>query len=264
MKMNPKDLQRWINDKQLNIVIQNYLIADKDAFTKLGYVPIVCTNITVGGKGHEKKYWLDIKEITSFDVENIENEEFFPLDYIEYRRTEPSSIKLSLLYRMIFKEGELKNRSLRGLLLISIIFGSFIFWILFFLRLIILFVLKGQFITSLDGIIIFLFLIVYWQLHKHIYIPVWKLPEHRVIKSPSVFLGLSELDADIEMYRDNERNQITRFTKFIATCPICTADIILREGQPDQKAPLVGRCVESPFAHVYSFDRVTMRGKYLE
>ena len=65
------------------------------------------------------------------------------------------------------------------------------------------------------------------------------------------------------MYRDNERNKITRFTKFIATCPICTADIVLREGQPDQKAHLVGRCVESPFAHVYSFDRVTMRGKYL-
>ena len=34
-------------------------------------------------------------------------------------------------------------------------------------------------------------------------------------------------------------------------------------GKPDQKAPLVGRCREAPHAHVYSFDRVTLKGFFL-
>lgn len=63
------------------------------------------------------------------------------------------------------------------------------------------------------------------------------------------------------MYRDQYKNQITRFTRFVGTCPICTADVVLRKGKPDFSVPLVGRCVESPFAHVYSFDRVTMKGR---
>ena len=37
----------------------------------------------------------------------------------------------------------------------------------------------------------------------------------------------------------------------------------LADGKPDQKAPLVGRCREAPHAHVYSFDRVTLRGYFL-
>ena len=77
------------------------------------------------------------------------------------------------------------------------------------------------------------------------------------------FIALHEDHADIEMYRDKDRNQLTRITRFKGVCPVCSADVVLREGRPDQKVPLVGRCVESPFAHVYSFDRVIMKGKKL-
>ena len=69
--------------------------------------------------------------------------------------------------------------------------------------------------------------------------------------------------ADFEMYRDRERNQLTRVTRFRGICPICSAEVVLRTGQTDHNLPLVGRCVESPFAHVYSFDRVLMIGKLL-
>lgn len=55
-------------------------------------------------------------------------------------------------------------------------------------------------------------------------------PEHRVIKAPSTFLAFNELEAEIEIYRDQDKNQITRFT---STCPTCAADVVLRSGQPD-------------------------------
>lgn len=65
------------------------------------------------------------------------------------------------------------------------------------------------------------------------------------------------------MQQSRERNQLTRITRFKGICPICSAEVVLRIGQPDHNLPLVGRCVESPFAHVYSFDRVLMCGKLL-
>jgi hypothetical protein len=34
-------------------------------------------------------------------------------------------------------------------------------------------------------------------------------------------------------------------------------------GKPDHKELLVGRCREAPHAHVYSFDRVTLKGYFL-
>lgn len=37
----------------------------------------------------------------------------------------------------------------------------------------------------------------------------------------------------------------------------------IQAGKPDQKQPLVGRCKEAPHAHVYSFDRMTMKGCFL-
>ena len=75
---------------------------------------------------------------------------------------------------------------------------------------------------------------------------------------------LSEEHADFEMYRDRDRNQLTRVTRFKGICLIYSAEVVLRAGKPDHNLPLVGRCVESPFAHVYSFDRVMMAGRLLK
>ena len=84
-----------------------------------------------------------------------------------------------------------------------------------------------------------------------------------MIKAPQfLFLALNEDEADMEMYRE-DGSAITRITRFTSTCPICTAPILLEDGKPDQKAPLVGRCREAPHAHVYSFDRVTLKGYFL-
>ena len=122
---------------------------------------------------------------------------------------------------------------------------------------------EGQKFTTLDLLLIVCLIVFSYLSFKYWYIPLWKLPEHRVIKAPMTFISLNEDHADIEMYRDRERNQLTRVTRFRGICPICSAEVVLRNGQPDQNFPLVGRCVESPFAHVYSFDRVLMIGKLL-
>ena len=98
---------------------------------------------------------------------------------------------------------------------------------------------------------------------RYFFMPLYVLPHHRVIKAPMFFANINVDNADIEMYRNKDKLNIARITEFTATCPICSGVIQLANGKPDQKQPLVGRCKESPHAHVYSFDRMTMKGYFL-
>ena len=268
-EIDPKELQKWIDDKKLNIVLNNIIQAEHKPFQDLDYCPVIRSNETRGGKGNEKLYWLDIEEkqedASGFSADqNVDGlNEINYTDQVEYHRKDPSTIKISLFYKLFFKHGEMKNKSWKGLVLITLIFVSVIFWLFYLIAVGLVLVREGQSFTSFNLLLLFGVVGFTWLLWRYQFVPIWNLPEHRVIKAPTVFLALSELDAEIEMYRDKDRNQITRFTKFTATCPICTADIVLREGKPYQDAPLVGRCVESPFAHVYSFDRVTMKGRQI-
>ena len=258
---DPKELQKWIDDKQLNKCLNNLVSSHLQDFQSLGYIPTVKKNETRGGQGNERVYWIDIEELVSTELEATE--ESVDIDTITYVREKPELIKVSLFYRLLFRQGELKNRSVQGAILILLIFFIVVFWILYLVSVSIVLTKAFSVLSQFNLICVVatgIFTAIMWKCWL---LPIWNLPEHRVIKAPSVFLAINESEAEIEIYRDQDRNQITRFTRFTATCPICTADVVLRAGQPDQKAPLVGRCVESPFAHVYSFDRVMLQGKRL-
>lgn len=258
--MDSKDLGKWMSDKKLKAYLDRVITKHTKKFEEIGYIPVVKTNHTIGGKGNERRYWLDINE---YAQPPIEEDQKFNEDQISYERVDPSAIKLSWFYRFIFKNGEIQNKSLRGLILLIIVFGSLFFWALYICVFAFILVREGQSFTSLDLLLIICLFIFSYLSYKYWAKPIWNLPEHRVIKAPMTFISLSEDHADIEMYRDRERNQLTRVTRFRGICPICSAEVVLRTGQPDHNLPLVGRCVESPFAHVYSFDRVMMTGSLL-
>ena len=75
--------------------------------------------------------------------------------------------------------------------------------------------------------------------------------------------GCVDDNADMEMYNGDSKFRITRITAFQSVCPICSAQIQIDYGKPDLKELLVGRCRESPLAHVYSFDMNTLKGFFL-
>lgn len=106
---------------------------------------------------------------------------------------------------------------------------------------------------------------MFYFYYKQFYHHLNKLPEYRIIKAPFPFKSFMHNNAEIEFFgkeKDYEYN-IVRITEIRSVCPICTAPILLMDGKPDQSAPLVGRCIEAPHAHVYSFDRVLMTGYFL-
>ena len=258
--MDSKDLGKWMNDKKLSAYLERVIKKNTKEFTEIGHIPVVKTNDTVGGKGNERRYWLDVNE---YIQPPIEEDQKYDEEQISYERIDPSEIKLSWFYRLIFKNGEIRNKSVRGLMMLIILILSILGWVIYIFAFALVLVRQGQQFTSLDLLFIACLIGFLYISFKNWLIPVWNLPEHRVIKAPVTFLSILEDHADIEMYRDRERNQLTRITRFKGVCPICSAEVVLRIGKPDHNLPLVGRCVESPFVHVYSFDRVMMTGRII-
>lgn len=68
--------------------------------------------------------------------------------------------------------------------------------------------------------------------------------------------------AQLEIWRDGSIST-WRLVRYTAVCPICASTIEVQPGEPDFPRRLVGRCAESPREHVYSFDRITRRGRVL-
>lgn len=68
--------------------------------------------------------------------------------------------------------------------------------------------------------------------------------------------------AQLEIWRDGSIST-WRLVRYTAVCPICASTIEIQPGEPDFPRRLVGRCAESPREHVFSFDRITRRGRVL-
>ena len=223
-------------------------------------MPVVRTNDAKGGKGNQRCYWLDV---TAIPQEQDDQEQLQQWRRIEYRRSAAGEVKPSWLLRRIFQNGELKNRSWRGLsLLLAVLFGIILSGVWFFVG------LWG--VSSIDqaltlrqlGMTAF-FSCCTWLIWQNIYRPWIQLVDDRVVKAPEVLLSLLEEPAELEMHRDSEKHQWTRFVRFSGDCALCSGRVLLMPGKPEHKLPLVGRCSESPHAHVFSFDRARLSGVYI-
>lgn len=249
----------------------------KKAFITLGYKPIIVTSASGGGSKNKTLLWMDIQ---TFDSEQSEQEQIDKLatvkadsdieededlSTITYERKATSDIKPSLFTKLFFRQGELKMLSFKGILLMLLLLLSFFLDILIAIYAVFVVMLMNE-IPNLGLWQAFLFAIlipVAYLNWRYFFMPLYLLPYHRVIKAPMFFANVNVDNADIEMYRNKDKLNVARVTEFTATCPICSGTIILAQGRPDQKSPLVGRCKEAPHAHVYSFDRMTMKGYFL-
>ena len=249
----------------------------KKAFINLGYEPIIVTSASGGGSKNKTLLWMDIRALENEAIENINEAALVNVDTdndiesvddissITYERKAASDVKPSSFTNLFFKQGELKMLSVRGVSLMLLLLAVFVFDVLIAIYAFLVLLLLDDLPTvSLWQAILFSAMIPFAYISwRYFFMPLYLLPYYRVIKAPMFFANVNVDNADIEMYRDKDKLNVARVTEFTATCPICSGTIILAQGKPDQKQPLVGRCKEAPHAHVYRFDRMTMKGYFL-
>jgi hypothetical protein len=256
------DPTRWLKKDMLETFLESRrasIIGRLEA-KGLQQVPIIGSNDDTGGSGNQRLFWVAFREIKNTDSVPLTS---VTSTQIAYTRTEIGEVRPSWLLRLMFKNGEMKNHSRRGLsLLVMILLG------MFFLLLWVTCGLWG--IGALDQALTFrqLCMAVFmlgctWLVWISACQPWLLLVDYRVVKAHSFLLAMLEDSAEIEMYRDAEKNQWTRFVRFSGDCSLCNGRVLLMPGKPDHLVPLVGRCIESPHAHVFSFDRARLSGVYI-
>ena len=268
-EVDSKEAQNLINIGKIQKDLYEFVRTqmDSDLINRVGYMPIIKVDPSKGGRGKEKLFWLDIELLESLAVSELQYDDDTPENYYEvtYQREPTSKVKPSLFIRLFFRNGELKMYSPKGLLLIALMLTSLLLDILIVLFSIVFIIFMKDvptlsLVTALTIIALIPFAYVnYLWFFK----PLHHLMTHRVSKAPLLFVSLNTDNGDVEMYKGADGYRIAKITAFTSICPICTAPIELADGKPDQKPPLVGRCREAPHAHVYSFDRMTLKGYFL-
>ena len=277
-KVDSQTAKNAVNTSKLKANLEAFINSQPDckkAFLQLNYRPIIIASTSDGGPKNKALIWMDIEAIDSADEGNeqtdgstvldSDDEDPEDLSSITYERKATSDVKPSLFTRLFFKQGELKMMSFKGIVLMLLLLLSFFLDILIAIYAVFVVMLMNE-IPNLKLWQAFLYAIlipVAYLNWRYFFMPLYMLPYHRVIKAPMFFANMNVVNADIEMYWDKDKLNVARVTEFTATCPICSGVIELANGKPDQKQPLVGRCREAPHAHVYSFDRMTMKGYFL-
>lgn len=259
VQMNPA---RWLPAGKLEQYMDSITpsLSQRLRAKGLQHIPVIRKDNERGGAGKQLTYWLDTEPLEEEVAASPSASERLS---VRYQRSNAGEVKPSWLFRLIFSEGELKNRSHRGYWLI----GSVVFTLLF-LALWLGLALFGEVNNSSPltvGQIINLAVLIgtAWFIWNQFGLPWVRLVDYRVVKAPLMALSWKEISAELEMHRDSEGNQWTRFVRFSADCPICSGKIELLPGKPEHRLPLVGRCAESPHAHVFSFDRTQLTGYYI-
>ncbi len=261
-KASGRDPARWLPTSTLEIFLDARMHSIRRRAEQMGLksLPVIASSEAKGGAGNQRVFWLATRPVEASDRGSLgaqANQD------IVYTRTENGEVQPALFLRLIFRKGVLQNRSWRGLMmLITVLFGmgSLLLWVLasiWSLSTIDQALTLRQLASSV------LVVCLAWFIWRGMHQPWVELVDNRVVKAAAPLLALKEDSAELEMYRDDEKRPWTRFVRFSSDCPFCGGRILLAEGKPDHQMPLVGRCGESPHAHVFSFDRARLTGVYI-
>lgn len=268
----------------------------KNYFSDLGLLPKV--GETSSDKNEAKQFWIELIEIntssnviqadiskinskadsrafkdvhTDHGIEKSINEDKYALAksnelVVEYQRESPEAVKGSYFSKLFFNNNELKIKTVKGIgfmLLLMVSFLANIFFAVVFIWLFIDALNSDRAELSFINILLMLGFVAYaYFTYRFVYKPLHSLPRTRIVKAPDFLISTNQFNAELELFRPTDYN-IARITEYISTCPICNSKIELDYGKPDHKYYMVGRCRGDPHAHVYSFDRILMKGYFL-
>ncbi|MBC7623122.1 MAG: hypothetical protein H7232_07040 [Aeromicrobium sp.] len=222
----------------------------------LGFV-LQPSKISVGKRGVSSTYGWSLDALQPDDSLLTEAP---PLDEAHYARYADESP--SWLARPLFPGGVMHVRSWRGVLVFVTIIAAVLLALLIIWGVTFLISYGKPSTAELVSLLLWPGVVVFflWQVLVR---PALILVDDRIAMAPSTVNLLSiSVDGQWELFREGKQRWI-QLVRYTAACPQCGATLNLSRGEPDWVRRLVGRCTESPREHVYSFDRVTLRGKRL-
>jgi hypothetical protein len=224
-----------------------------------------------GGSGNISELWFDLVAITTTTaadepdesvksrlVEQTSQSVHATQQIVRYQVTSPDQIRLGIRARLLFQNGRIATGTWRWYLLLSIVVGPVVLGGLVVVILMLASLGNKTPLAVKDLWLLAAVAAGIWYFRTQIAVPWLRLVEDRMLLAED-FLAAGEVHAQVELLRDGPRRHL-RFVRYSTVCPVCDSAVQLACGEPDFPGRLVGRCIESPREHVYSFDRITLTG----
>lgn len=215
-----------------------------------------------GGRGNSTRYALELAEMP--DDADTSEQAMNPLD-IAYHQSRPGEVQPVWLLRWLFCNGKLKMRTSRGCLLLFGLSLLTILWLVLAVGVVFSHAWLNNHALSLQQLLqLVLVLGSGWFVWQVALLPWWQLILHRIVMAPTISAAaITEDPCQLELYRSKDQLKWIRLVRYTADCPLCSGKVELASGRPEHRLPLVGRCMESPHYHVFTFDRTLCRGTYI-
>lgn len=177
---------------------------------------------------------------------------------IEYAYAAAGTVKPSWAARPLFGRGSFKTKSLRGLLFAGTVVAPMaciallaaIVWLMLFVN---------RAVTTADLAFFIIAAGIGWILSEFAR-QLWWLLADRIVPAADLLVSWNEPPAQLESFKQGDA-RVIGLVRYSATCPVCAAAVELRYGAGHERRRLFGCCVEAPQEHVFTFDRVTRRGR---
>lgn len=213
-----------------------------------------------GGAGNVSMYFFEVRDIHDTIATSELSSNPTEISYISEITPRPAWVVSKLLtggYRLL---------GWRRWLLIGLGLTTFLIVFAFALTTWLLLAYASNLTLQISLKLIFSSLIVAW-LGYSLISPLVKLTDWRLIKAPDILVSINEQNVLFELVKEKQASgkptKIIRLVRYAGTCPICFNKVEVVDGKKEFPNRFVGRCEESPAEHVYSFDRITLKGKSL-
>jgi hypothetical protein len=214
-----------------------------------------------GGSGNYSTHFIIPLELDVADL--TVSSEKAPQDTIKYYLETIEKLPAWIKWINNFELSEWRIKLIAGLTILALIFGVGLY--LLFMTIFLfsksggLEILRSFFGTSVLGFTIF------WPFRL-----LYRCLTMRIISAPILLQPSDVNNAQIECVPTNKIRESTgnpirklRIVSYASTCPLCKSRIEVENGGKEFHHRLIGRCLEAPLEHVYSFDRALRIGRAL-
>lgn len=181
---------------------------------------------------------------------------------VRYAPRNADSIRLSGPWRRwLFSAGEIEVGSTRHALLRWRVMTPAIFILLLSVVFFVDLVLRNRPIET-QNLAYLLGIVVIGKFWWQEWRPIYHARLDRITALPEEWLTDDELPTQLERKRTRS-GEVLRLVRYQAACPICGADVHLGEGVPSDPRRVLGRCIDAPREHVFTFDPVSHDGRHV-
>ena len=216
-----------------------------------------------GGRGIKASTGIVVRKLQGAlaDQRECEGEDAEASGSVRYTFRSSDPIRLSGPWRRwFFSTGEIAVGSTRHALLRWRVMTSAIFILLLSVVFFFDLVLRNRPVET-QNLAYLLGIVVIGKFWWQEWRPIYHARLDRITALPEEWLKDDELPAQLERKR-TRWGEVLRLVRYQAVCPICGADVHLGGGVPSDPRRVLGRCIDAPREHVFTFDPVSHHGRH--